>query len=91
MSYKQLRKLNDVWKKDYAAQIIKESDQMQHYIEDSIKKARFGQEEVGEMIDDLDEVTDTWQDALNDIQKKIIEKAIEYGLTKEDMEGYTDE
>ena len=64
---------------------------MQHYIEDSIKKARFGQEEVGEMIDDLDEVTDTWQDALNDIQKKIIEKAIEYGLTKEDMEGYTDE
>jgi len=36
MSYRQLRKLNSVWKKDYATHMIKESDQMKEYMKNSI-------------------------------------------------------
>ena len=56
-----------------------------------IEKARKDQEEVGEMIANIDDVTDTWQDAMNEIQKKIIEKAIEFGLTQEELDDYSDE
>jgi len=46
LTYDELRQLNTVWKDDYMKHIIGESDQMQLYVQNWIKKAQDGGNEV---------------------------------------------
>ena len=64
---------------------------MQEYVTRSIELAKGKINEIDHVLDSIEEVQETWQDALNDIQKKILEKALEFGITKEEMDPFTDE
>jgi len=52
--------MNSVWKKDYTTQLIKESDEVRGYLDDSINMLQEQQDENYNVITNIEDMQDNW-------------------------------
>jgi hypothetical protein len=75
--------LNSLHKSDYVKQILKEDDQGMEYLKQVDKKVLEKNNEISELIWEITDLQDTWDTAIDDINKVIKERAIKNGISKE--------
>ena len=63
---------------------------MKQYMMNCVEQLRDDKDELDDILSGIDDIQDNWDEALDDIQKKIIEKAVEFGITREEMDQFTD-
>lgn len=85
LSFGQLKKLNSVWKSDYIGKIMKDSALMEEYLKEYVVLVQEQQDENFIVISNIEDMQDTWDDGMKDLQKAVIKKSDESGITKQLM------
>ena len=76
----QLKKLNSVKKRDYIKMVIEESDKMVNYLDYINKKTEEKQNELCDMMMGIEDTNDTWNQAVDHLNHKILEAAERIGV-----------
>lgn len=76
----EIKKLSEFKKTEYTKVILREHKVDKEHIEKILEKVNDKQDEICEMIWGLKDTQDTWDEAVNQINNKINEKAMEIGI-----------
>ena len=88
MTFLEIRRLNTMLKKDYVNFIMKEDDNVKHYIEDKEAQILEKHDDVNHFIYDLEDQQGEWQQAVQRIDDRVIKRAIEIGITGENYKKF---
>ena len=81
-SFKELRKLNDIDKKDYIEKIMEDDAQVSQYIKKVQSKIEDAQDQIQEEKMQVEDVNDNFQGEMKLINTAIVNTAIRKGITK---------
>ena len=83
LSYKQLKALNEVQKKDYMANVLLADKQLQVHIAKNKAILTEITHDVQQLKDDVEDIQDDWEDDMDEINEVLRKKGIENGISKD--------
>ena len=84
LTYKELKALNEVDKKDYMNNVLLRDKQMQAHLEMNIKKVEDATDEVVALEMEVLDVKEDWKDEMTKINEHLKKKGIENGISKDE-------
>ena len=91
MEYSELRKLNSIHRKDYTRVILKEDSHIREYVKKVGKDTNLKHDGLSKLIWDIEDVADTWEEAVTLINEAVARKAKEARIEQGRFESKMDE
>ena len=84
LTYKELKALNEVQKKDYMNNVLLQDKQMQAHLQMNIRKLEDTTDEVIALEMEVMDVKEDWKDEMDKINEHLKKKGLENGISKDE-------